>query len=181
MQFILEQGYNNTGLNQVLEAAKVPKGSFYYYFDSKEDFGLKLVEEFEVSNKALLGQFLGDQAVDPLTRLRNYFQFNCDYLESLGCRQGCLVGNLGQEMSDQSETLRLSIKRVMDDWATSLSECVKEAQAAGQLTASLDAVSLGLFCLNNLQGAFLQMKITKNPQPLRLFMQFTFELVLKPS
>jgi len=31
-------GYNHTGVKDLVAAADVPKGSFYYYFDSKEDF-----------------------------------------------------------------------------------------------------------------------------------------------
>ena len=179
MRFVLEQGYNHTGLNEVLETANVPKGSFYYYFGSKEEFGLALIEEYDRANKAGFQTFLKDKTFDPLTRLKNYYQFYINHLEGLECRQGCLVGNLGQEMSDQNEAFRLRVKRVMDDWAVAFTECLREAQEVGQIAASLDPVALGQFCLNNWQGAILQMKITKNSQPLHLFNQMLFEVVLK--
>ena len=52
-RIIHENGYNNTGIQEILIAAGVPKGSFYFYFKSKEDFGLQLVDfylDFSVSN-----------------------------------------------------------------------------------------------------------------------------------
>ena len=43
---ILKNGYNNVGLNKILQAANIPKGSFYYYFNSKEDFGVQVIEYY---------------------------------------------------------------------------------------------------------------------------------------
>ena len=40
---IVRQGFNATGLSDILTTAGVPKGSFYYYFESKEDFGLAII------------------------------------------------------------------------------------------------------------------------------------------
>ena len=45
-QLILEQGYHHTGIQDVLQTAGVPKGSFYYYFPSKEAFGLEVIAQF---------------------------------------------------------------------------------------------------------------------------------------
>ena len=180
MQFVLEGGYNHTGLNEVLAAANIPKGSFYYYFSSKEEFGLALIEEFDQGNKAVAQTFLKDGTFDPLTRLKNYFDYFITYLQEMQCRQGCLAGNMGQELSDQNETFRVRIKCVMDDWAGAIANCIKEAQTAGQIDTSLDPLMLGHFCLNNWEGAILQMKIAKNPQPLMLFRQMLFEVILKP-
>ena len=110
MKLVLENGYNHTGLNEVLTLAGVPKGSFYYYFTNKEDFGLQLIDQFYDGNKVALKLFLEDENYDPLSRLRRYFQSSIDYLTSLEYRQGCLLGNLGQELSDQNETFRLKLK-----------------------------------------------------------------------
>ncbi len=42
-----EKGYSNTGIQEVLGSTGVPKGSFYYYFDSKEDFALQIIDHFD--------------------------------------------------------------------------------------------------------------------------------------
>jgi TetR/AcrR family transcriptional repressor of nem operon len=177
--FIIENGYNHTGLNEVLAAAGVPKGSFYYYFNSKEDFGLEVIANFEQNLKASLKFYLENKSDDPLTRLERYFQANIATLVELQCRQGCLVGNLGQELSDQNETFRLRLKQVMDEWAASLALCLSEAKANGQLPQERDPQALAEFCLNSWQGAILRMKIAKNRAPLDNFMQLMFEVIFR--
>lgn len=176
---IIEYGFNYTGLNEVLAAAGVPKGSFYHYFDSKENFGLEVVNNFDHNLKASLKYYLEDSRFGPLTRLKRYFQANIDTLVELQCRQGCLVGNLGQELSDHNEIFRHRVKQIMDEWTSSLAACIREAQQTGELSQQQTAQALAEFCLNSWQGAILSMKITKNPAPLHNFMTLMFEVILK--
>src|SRR3954463_16066161 len=73
-QVFLEKGYNNAGIEAILQAAGVPKGSFYYYFESKEDFGLQVINRFGESIHGDLDLALGDTTGSPLGRFRAYFQ-----------------------------------------------------------------------------------------------------------
>jgi TetR/AcrR family transcriptional repressor of nem operon len=74
MDLIGAQGFHHTGLDQILKSAQVPKGSFYHYFASKEDFGLAVIEAFATAYDAKLERFLGDQTARPLARLRAYLE-----------------------------------------------------------------------------------------------------------
>ena len=40
------QGYNATGLTEILHAANLPKGSFYFYFDGKRDLAAAVIEYY---------------------------------------------------------------------------------------------------------------------------------------
>ena len=62
-----------------------------YYFGSKEDFGLQVLERFVGIAKARLESYLTDASVDPITRLRNYFDWYGGYLESIQCSRGCMI------------------------------------------------------------------------------------------
>ena len=70
---VLEKGFNATGLQEVLAAAGVPKGSFYFYFKSKEDFGLELIDYYARSYFERLDRCLKDPSQTPLQRLRYFF------------------------------------------------------------------------------------------------------------
>ena len=48
-EIMLEKGYTNTGIQEVLLKAGVPKGSFYHYFASKEEFALAIIESFDTA------------------------------------------------------------------------------------------------------------------------------------
>src|SRR5260370_42099692 len=104
---ILEKGYNHCGLDQILKAAGVHKGSFYYFFKNKEDFGLQVVDAYAEDRLANLGRFLGDTDHRPLERLRRFFEGSARRHRDLGYRKGGLFGNLRQEMAGQSELLRV--------------------------------------------------------------------------
>jgi len=179
-KLIFRQGYNATGLNEILESANIPKGSFYYYFSSKEDFGLQALDAFIERNRKRLATFLSDESADPLTRLHHYFDWYAGYLESMGCSQGCLLGNLGQELSDQSEVFRQKIDEAMRLLPPALASCLKAAQEQGQIAPSLDVEAVAEFIYNSWQGTLLRMKVMKSMEPVRTFQKMLFEVILKP-
>src|SRR5260370_36387630 len=100
-QLMAQHGYNNTGLNEILEAADIPKGSFYHYFNSKEDFALQGLDQFVARIKARRVDYLENESLDALARLRAYFDLYAQYLGSVRCPSGCLISTLRQETSDQ--------------------------------------------------------------------------------
>src|SRR5215831_14287654 len=71
---LLERGYNATGIQDLLVATSVPKGSFYHHFVSKEDFALQVIDRYLVEVHALLEQSLGDMDRAPLDRVRSFFE-----------------------------------------------------------------------------------------------------------
>jgi TetR/AcrR family transcriptional repressor of nem operon len=175
----LEKGYNNAGIEAILQTAGVPKGSFYYYFESKEDFGLQVLDRFSECLDTLSERFLGDQSLSPLERLRRYFESICEKLESQQCRNGCLVGNLSQEMADQSEAFRARLEQIFESWVGRYADCLREAQEAGEIPAHLDVRELAEFWLNSWQGAVLRAKTLRSTQPLRTFLNVMFGSVLQ--
>ena len=74
-EIVHQKGYNSAGIQEVLKAAGVPKGSFYFYFKNKEDFGLQLIDHYTDLICDRLDEYLGDQKVPPIQRLRNCFKW----------------------------------------------------------------------------------------------------------
>src|SRR5499427_9892265 len=80
-QLILEKGYHHTGIQEVLQAAGVPKGSFYYYFPSKEAFGRAVIAQFAAAYVARLERWLGETTQSPLTRLHRHLDETLTHFE----------------------------------------------------------------------------------------------------
>jgi TetR/AcrR family transcriptional repressor of nem operon len=178
-QIFLERGYNNAGIEAVLQAASIPKGSFYYYFDSKEDFGLQVLDRFAECFRTDLDQFLNDSTLSPLNRLRRYVENRLERLRSQECRKGCLIGNLSQEMADQSEAFRARLTQIFKSASERIAQCLAEAQQAGEIPASLNVQELAEFWLNSWQGAILRAKTIRSIAPLETFQKIMFQLVLE--
>jgi TetR/AcrR family transcriptional regulator, transcriptional repressor for nem operon len=175
----LEKGYNNSGIEAILQTAGVPKGSFYYYFSSKEDFGLKVLDRFAECIGERQERILADSSVSPLDRLRHYCETVSEALESDECRKGCLVGNLSQEMADQSEVFRARLEEIFESWVDRYAACMLEAQQAGELPSDLDVHEVSEFWLNSWQGAILRAKTMRSALPLRTFLAVMFGTVLQ--
>lgn len=178
-RIFLAKGYNNSGIEAILQEAGVPKGSFYYYFDSKEDFGLQVLNQFSDCYNSNIDRHLRDETRSPLERLRRYIEEVCERLESQQCRNGCLVGNLSQEMADQSETFRARLEEIFEGWVDRYAECLETAQRAGEIPAHLDVRELAEFWLNSWQGAVLRAKTLRSTVPLRTFLNMMFGYVLQ--
>jgi len=178
LSVFLEKGYNNSGIETILQAANVPRGSFYYYFASKEDFGIQVLNRFAGEIQANFERCLSDTSLSPLERIRSYFEQVCERLESQQCRNGCLVGNLSQEMADQSEAFRSRLEAIFGWWRDRYATCLKEAQDAGELPTDLDVLALAEFSLGSWQGAILRAKASRSITPVRTFIQILFGHVL---
>jgi TetR/AcrR family transcriptional repressor of nem operon len=178
-RIFLEKGYNHSGIEAILQDAGVPKGSFYYYFDSKEDFGLRVLDRFADCYAGEIERYLGDATMSPLQRLRRYFEASCERLESQQCRNGCLVGNLSQEMAAQSEAFRIRLEEIFEGWVDRYAECLEQARLAGEISPHLDLHELAEFWLNSWQGAMLRAKTTRNTEPLRTFLNIMFGSILQ--
>lgn len=97
------KGFGATGINAVLTAAGVPKGSFYHYFSSKNDFGLAVIDTFAEEYDAKLDRILNDTSRSCVDRLRAYFDTGFETMTSCEYTRGCLIGNLGQELADRTK------------------------------------------------------------------------------
>jgi TetR/AcrR family transcriptional repressor of nem operon len=177
-QLIHRQGFNHTGIQEILQAAGVPKGSFYFYFKSKKDFGLALIDYFGQFWLAKVEEILEDKSLPPLARLRAFFQWFQDYFSQNGFSGGCPVGNLAQEMGDVSPAFGLKLSQAIDFMAGRLARVLEEARQAGELDPACDPVSLAYFIVASWQGALIRMKALKCSQPLETFQQVVFERLL---
>lgn len=171
-------GFNATGIESILKAAGVPKGSFYHHFGSKENFGIEVINLFAERYAEKLHSFFDDQSVEPLDRIRNYLESSIEHLTLENFSKGCLIGNLGQELADQNERFRDRLAEVFCDWLNIFADCLRQAQQAGALNPQLDAKKLASFLLSGWEGAILRAKVMRSPEPLKQFVGILFTTVL---
>lgn len=178
-KIFLEKGYNHTGLQEIVEAAGVPKGSFYHFFASKEDFGKAVLNyHLETFQPFIEMRLFEDKSLPPLQRLRKFFEAGCDQLQRESFRGGCLVGNLSQEMADQNNNFREQLERALKHWQSQFIVCLQEAKDQGDLPSDVDVEVLGQFVMNGWEGAILRMKVCKSIKPLHAFVSVLFNRVL---
>ena len=107
-EIIHKKGFNNTGIQEIVNLAGVPKGSFYFYFKNKDDLGLQLIDHFLASFISLADETLRTNK-SPIAQLRLFFDRLLNDLENAEFEGGCLIGNLAQESGGLSDTFRVKL------------------------------------------------------------------------
>ncbi|MBW1296276.1 TetR/AcrR family transcriptional regulator [Aquimarina litoralis] len=175
---IIKNGYHSVGLNKILTEAKIPKGSFYYYFKSKEDFGLKVIESYSEKSIILLKGYLEDDTKDHKQRILTFFKDMKDVYVSKDYTEGCLLGNCSLELSDLSESFSNLISDKLNEWEKFFENCIREGQLEGSIKTNESAEVLSNLLLTMWEGALLRMKSAKNAKSLETFISYTEKHIL---
>ena len=177
-RLLLERGYSDTGLQDILRAAGVPKGSFYHHFRNKEDFGLQAMQQYADAMYRTLDGRLNDDGYPQVERLRLFFSGVFEGWKRRNYRDGCLLGILGQELADVNEGFREAISNTLDLWGRRIAVCLADAQQRGELAAGIDPVAMAGLLLDGYEGAALRMRLERNERPLTAFISHYFDEVL---
>lgn len=174
----LRQGYHGTGIKEVLDRVKVPKGSFYNYFSSKEEFGAAAIRHYSECLARKLSDCL-EEAPDPLTGLREFFKLLMDEYEEAGFVGGCLVANLGGEL-EGSEVCRSALAEAFQGWRGMVRDALREAQELGTVRADIDAAELSDLLIDAWEGSVVRMKIERSLDPPRQCLRRLLDGYFKP-
>jgi TetR/AcrR family transcriptional repressor of nem operon len=173
-------GYTATGINQVLEAAKVPKGSFYHHFSTKDEFVLDVVRRYAAGEQQRWERLLDESNLSPLKKLRRYFK---DLIATYGRRggpiAGCLLGNLSLEVAGQNTEIRNLLRQAFDAWQNAIAKTIREAIEKHELPKTAKADELAALLVNGWEGAQVRAKSEQSDKPLELFFDNAFNVLLK--
>jgi TetR/AcrR family transcriptional regulator, transcriptional repressor for nem operon len=178
LEIIFSKGFNGTGIDAILKQANVPKGSFYNFFSSKEEFGLAVIDLFLAEMAALLRPVREDVSLPPLERIRKSFEVLIARFEDNNCSKGCLVANLGLEMSDQCEPFRQRLEDALQRWIDSIAVTLEEAREKGAVPIEVEPAVLAESIVVYFEGALLRAKVKKSVEPLKNFIHLYFDVFL---
>jgi TetR/AcrR family transcriptional regulator, transcriptional repressor for nem operon len=171
-ELIHAQGFNSTGIQQILQTVGIPKGSFYFYFKSKEDFGLEIIDHFNAVISGIFTRYLSDKKIPPMKRLEKLFEYYETAFQKNGITLGCPIGNLSLELADTNERLRVHLGIVIETLIAQIESCLKEAKSDKSLPAGLNTADTARFIFHSFEGAVLHMKVVKSVEPFRAFRSF---------
>lgn len=178
-RIIHRKGFHHTGIQEILKAAGVPKGSFYFYFDNKEDFGLQVIDWYSRNFREMLTKLLAqDNQLSPLQRMSALFDWFMEFYQDLEFTCGCPVGNLAQEMGDLSPAFSEKLSQAVGQMVDMYRQLIEAAQSKGELSGELEAEETARFIVSSWHGALIHMKISKGAGPLKNHKKTIFEKIL---
>ena len=179
LNLFTRQGYHGTGIKDITDSAGVPKGSFYNYFESKEDYMADIIRHYGDQATQRWNENLRSAPASPLATLRHHYETGIANYEKSTTRSGCLIGNLAAEISESSELCRDTLCAVMDAPRARFVSGLKQAQAAGEARTDLSAEQMADFFWNAWEGSLLRMKIENSAAPVRRCMDLMFDHFFK--
>lgn len=170
IDLMYDKGFNGTSVKDVVDAAGVPKGSFYFYFDSKEDFALAAMDKYLQDTNATLLKALMNTDKSAKERLYDFYDLRIrQNIEQMDCTRGCFVNNMASEMANNSEIMRKRVLEMFERTVDSLADLIAEGQRAGNLETTEDAHLLAGALEDAWKGALITMKSCRCPNPLHNF------------
>lgn len=171
---MLAKSYHAVGLNEILSAVQVPKGSFYHYFSSKEQFGVELLSHYVDASTAYRTRMLLSP-VPEANAFRRLLTFHegriAKYHESEG-RYPCLVAKLTAEVADFSEDMRAVLAAGVQEWIRILTRVLEEGQSQGSITPQLEAPAAAAILQDLWTGATQRAASSRDAAPMRGALDF---------
>jgi TetR/AcrR family transcriptional regulator, transcriptional repressor for nem operon len=171
-------GYNACGVQQIVDAAGVPKGSFYNYFKAKELLAREILDNYW-SGAGL--DILADKSIAPLERLHRHFQHIASRYKKFGFENGCLVSKFVHEASGSTPLLQKDLRRQVAGWTALIAEAIREGQAARTISNSIDAETTARFLIESWGGVTGAMKLAASRAPIDDFFSVAFGVLLQPG
>ena len=176
---MLEKSFHSVGLNEILKAVGVPKGSFYHHFESKEQFGVELLKHYVADASAYKRRMLLSPEVEPnpLNRLLSYLESaQARFLEQ-GGKCPCLVLKLAAEVSEFSEPMREVLAEGQREWVGIFETVIREGIDAGAIGDQEDPVSTARLIGNLWMGAMQAAIVSRRADGLREAIQFVSDFL----
>jgi TetR/AcrR family transcriptional regulator, transcriptional repressor for nem operon len=156
-------GYAGTGVAEILARAKVNAGSFYYFFKTKEELLLAVLEYYIQSLQPVVMQPVFSANEDPVERIFGVLEFYRRNLIATNCTYGCPIGRLALEIPEEQFRVHKRLADNFDGWTAAIEKCLEDAR--DQLPVNVDRKSLSQFVLTVMEGGVMQARAHRSLDP----------------
>ncbi|HVU37684.1 MAG TPA: TetR/AcrR family transcriptional regulator [Opitutales bacterium] len=165
MRLMQAQGFTATSVDEICEAAGLTKGSFFHYFESKEDLAKAAVERYFQRQREMFANAPYRQKADPLERVLARFDFFSAMAGSPNAPKGCLLGTFAQELSATHPEIRALCQGMFETGQKEFARDLAEAKKAHPPVVKFDPESVARLWLSIVQGSMILAKTSQSMEP----------------
>ncbi|MDP6455292.1 MAG: TetR/AcrR family transcriptional regulator [SAR202 cluster bacterium] len=175
------RGYNAVGVQDICAEAHVHKGSFYYYFPSKRDLAIAVIDRFwETFQSEILTPAFADD-ISPLERFQRFCDMICQLMQNSFHDQadplnGCLLGNFSLELSRQDEGIRGKLREIFEQFVGVFERTLAEAVEAEEVPP-IDTLMVAQEIVACYEGAAVLAKAYDNTDLAERLLKRTLEII----
>ena len=179
LELLTQNGFLSTGVDAIVKNAGVPKGSFYYYFKSKEEYAQSVLSAYDSFFEHKLKKHLLNTAHSPLERLEHFIDDASAGIEKYRFTRGCLVGNMMQESPGLPPAFIQQLQAILESWQDLVAASLDEALISGEIASRLEAKQLAALFWSGWEGAVMRAKLYSSTRPVYDFWDY-FKQSVRP-
>ena len=159
-------GYHGTGIKQILDEVKVPKGSFYNFFASKEAFVAELIKAYSQDLIRQFNQFVEQDGahMDALTKLKTIVNLSLVRYESVEFKHSCLIATLSADLDEDNILCKQALNFSVEECLSIFTKLLETAQAEGSVRKDICAAKMANLYWSTWQGVLLRMRVSRDKQ-----------------
>ncbi len=177
-----KNGYEVTGVAEILHKSGIGSGSLYWFFKTKEDLLLNVLEQYLELLDSMIAAPAYERSNDPIERIFLILDVYRKILIEYEFKLGCPIGNIIIELSNRYERVRKLTIANFEKWRNLIKKCLRDASDRFPPDADFD--SIAVFVLTTMEGAVIQARAQKDisyfdisVNQLRIY----FESLIKPK
>ncbi|MCM7766333.1 acrylate utilization transcriptional regulator AcuR [Enterobacter bugandensis] len=172
LELLTQNGFLATGVDAIVKNAGVPKGSFYYYFKSKEEYAQAVLHAYDSFFEHKLKKHLHQPLCEPMLRLENFIHDACNGIKKYNFTRGCLVGNMMQESPGLPQSFIKQLQDVLESWQELVASCLSDALTSGEICSEMNDKQLAAIFWSGWEGAVMRSKLYSSTQPVYDFWNY---------
>ncbi|WP_439953746.1 acrylate utilization transcriptional regulator AcuR [Escherichia coli] len=165
LELLTQNGFLATGVDAIVKNANVPKGSFYYYFKSKEDYAQTVLNAYDSFFEHKLKKHLHESSCTPMVRLENFINDACEGIKKYNFTRGCLVGNMMQETPGLPQSFIKVLQNILESWQALVAACLSDALSSGEISSNMNNTQLAAIFWSGWEGAVMRSKLYCSTEP----------------
>lgn len=158
-----DQGYNATGIAEILAKSGAHSGSLYHFFPTKEDLLIAVLEQYKRMLIPMVIEPARQRASEPIDRIFAVLHGYRLLLEATDFRLGCPIGNLALEVSNSHNVPRVLIEENFEGWLSEVKQLVDDA--INYLPSDVDTGRLSNLLLATMEGAVMLARTYRSLEP----------------
>ncbi|KAA0214890.1 TetR/AcrR family transcriptional regulator [bacterium] len=165
LELALENGLAATSIDEILEKAKLTKGTFFYHFKSKDELAVELVRRFVEHDHALFKEAVArveSLSRDPLQQVLLLCGLAAEMFKEAPENPGCLMASYCYEGQLFNEESRKACEAQLRLWADWIEGKLKSA-AKTRKPAPADLRQVAEMFQVIFEGAFILARTYKEP------------------
>ncbi|XLS27667.1 TetR/AcrR family transcriptional regulator [Flavobacteriaceae bacterium M23B6Z8] len=174
-----KSGYHNVGINEILKESGIPKGSFYNFFNSKEDFAQQVISKYGISNQNWIESFFKESTLSPINSLKAFYTIVMDMNEQDDYKGGCLINNMSMEVGRNNDKLGSEANQHFIGWLNVLAPIIAKGQDIGEITTDYSSLELAEYLHAGFYGTLSRTKVTRSRVYMDTWLEITFNLIKK--